>query len=59
MDVRLSGDGNVDLKGMATGRLRAEVSGAGHIYLSGMAADTLFIAPADGQILADSLYISR
>ena len=44
---------------MATGRLRAEVSGAGHIYLSGMAADTLFIAPADGQILADSLYISR
>lgn len=59
VDVRLSGDGNVDLKGMATGRLRAEVSGAGHIYLSGMAADTLFIAPADGQILADSLYISR
>ena len=57
VDVRLSGDGNVDLKGMATGRLRAEVSGAGHTYLSGMAADTLFIAPSYIHILSYILYI--
>ena len=39
--------------------LRPAVRGAGHIAPRPTAADPVFTAPADGQILADSLYISR